>query len=41
MFAVKDSLIVDFKPLVGDENAQLQLEYDIYLIPVEEEGKKV
>jgi catechol 1,2-dioxygenase len=33
VFAVKDSLIVDFIPLVGDPMANLELEYDILLAP--------
>lgn len=33
VFAVKDSLIVDFKPLKGNPNATLELEYDILLMP--------
>ena len=28
MFAVKDSLLVDFKPLKGDPNADFELPYD-------------
>jgi len=33
VFAVKDSLLVDFVPLEGNETAKLKLEYDISLIP--------
>jgi catechol 1,2-dioxygenase len=33
VFAVKDSLIVDFKPLKGNPKATLELEYDIILAP--------
>ena len=45
VFAVKSSLIVDFKPLKGEnvsgkskqENTQLELEYDVMLAPLEVE----
>ncbi|KAL2355540.1 Intradiol ring-cleavage dioxygenase [Cryomyces antarcticus] len=33
VFAVKDDLVVDFTPLEGDKNAQLELKYDIRLAP--------
>ena len=33
VFAVKDSLIVDFKPLKGNPKATLELEYSIVLAP--------
>lgn len=33
VFAVKNSLLVDFVPLEGNKQAKLQLEYDIKLIP--------
>jgi catechol 1,2-dioxygenase len=33
VFAVKDSLCVDFLPLEGNSQAKLQLKYDISLIP--------
>jgi len=33
VFAVKDSLMVDFKPLKGNPKATLELEYDIILAP--------
>jgi len=32
VFAVKDSLVVDFKPRQGDEKAQSELEYDFKLV---------
>jgi len=32
VFAVKDSLVVDFLPREGDEKAQFQLEYDFWLV---------
>jgi catechol 1,2-dioxygenase len=35
VFAVKDSLIVDFKPLKGNPRATLELEYPIVLMPSE------
>jgi len=33
VFAVKDSLIVDFKPLKGNPTATLELEYPVTLMP--------
>jgi catechol 1,2-dioxygenase len=33
VFAVKDSLIVDFVPLKGNPKATLELEYNITLVP--------
>jgi catechol 1,2-dioxygenase len=33
VFAVKDSLVVDFKPLKGNPKANLELEYPIVLMP--------
>ena len=33
VFAVKESLIVDFVPLKGNPKATLELEYDITLVP--------
>ncbi|KAI5198054.1 putative dioxygenase [Aureobasidium subglaciale] len=36
VFAVKDSLIVDFTPLHGNDKAALELKYDIHLAPVDE-----
>ncbi|KAI5242854.1 putative dioxygenase [Aureobasidium subglaciale] len=35
VFAVKDSLIVEFTPLQGNEKAGLELNYDIHLAPVD------
>lgn len=37
VFAVKDDLVVDFKPLQGDSNAKLELEYNIVLAPADHE----
>lgn len=34
VFAVKDSLIVDFVPRKDDPKASLELEYDVKLVPV-------
>lgn len=34
VFAVKDDLVVDFKPVKGKNNATLDLEYDIRLAAV-------
>jgi hypothetical protein len=39
VFAVKDSLLVDFVPRKGDSNAELELEYDVHMIPNDEEGE--
>jgi hypothetical protein len=33
VFAVKDDLLIDFKPREGDANAKLDLEYNIRLAP--------
>jgi protocatechuate 3,4-dioxygenase beta subunit len=33
VFAVKDDLVVDFTPLVGDPKATLELKYDFGLAP--------
>jgi len=40
VFAVKDSLIVDFKPLKGNPKATLELEYDILIAPQGESHSK-
>jgi catechol 1,2-dioxygenase len=40
VFAVKDDLVVDFKPLKGDKQATLDLEYDVILAPAEANGTK-
>jgi len=37
VFAVKESLIVDFKPLKGNPKATLELEYPIVIAP--QQGK--
>lgn len=39
VFAVKDDLLIDFKPLKGDPNASLDLEYNIVLSPKGYKGK--
>ncbi len=39
VFAVKDDLVVDFKPLKGDDKATLELEYNVYLAPKGYKGK--
>ena len=39
VFAVKDDLVVDFKPLSGDPNASLELEYNVVLSPKGYKGK--
>jgi len=33
VFAVKESLVVDFVPLMGNPRAELELEYDMNLVP--------
>lgn len=33
VFAVKDSLIVEFVPLKGNPRATLELEYNVMLVP--------
>lgn len=33
VFAVKDDLVVDFKPLEGDDQAELELNYNVILAP--------
>ncbi len=33
VFAVKDDLVVDFKPLEGDKHAKLDLLYNVTLAP--------
>jgi catechol 1,2-dioxygenase len=38
VFAVKNDLVVDFKPRQGDENAELDLEYNMVLAPKSFEG---
>lgn len=35
VFAVKDDLVVDFKPLEGDDRATLDLEYNVVLTPTD------
>lgn len=40
VFAVKNDLVVDFKPLEGDDKAVLELEYNVILAPKGYEGKK-
>ncbi|KAG9780808.1 putative dioxygenase, partial [Aureobasidium melanogenum] len=39
VFAVKDSLIVDFVPRKGDDKAQLELHYDINMAPISAKGE--
>jgi len=39
VFAVKDDLVVDFKPLKGDDKATLDLEYNVVLSPKGYKGK--
>jgi len=39
VFAVKDSLLVEFVPREGDSEANLELKYDILMAPVGEEGE--
>lgn len=39
VFAVKDDLVVDFKPLAGDDKASLELDYNVILAPKDYKGK--
>ncbi|KAK4128086.1 Intradiol ring-cleavage dioxygenase-like protein [Parathielavia appendiculata] len=39
VFAVKDDLVVDFKPIQGDDKAVLELEYNVNLAPKGYKGK--
>lgn len=39
MFAVKDSLIVEFVPRENDEQAKLELKYDILMVPINAKGE--
>ncbi|KAI2468189.1 aromatic compound dioxygenase [Annulohypoxylon bovei var. microspora] len=39
VFAVKDDLVVDFKPLEGDAKAKLELDYNVILAPKDYKGK--
>lgn len=38
VFAVKDDLVVEFKPRSGDKDAELDLEYNIILAPKSYDG---
>jgi catechol 1,2-dioxygenase len=38
VFAVKDDLVVEFKPRQGDKNAELDLEYNVTLAPRSYQG---
>ncbi|KAK5058555.1 hypothetical protein LTR84_010818 [Exophiala bonariae] len=39
VFAVKDSLVVEFVPREGDSQASLELKYDVNMAPLESEGE--
>jgi catechol 1,2-dioxygenase len=39
VFAVKDSLVVDFVPLEGDSTAKKQLKYDVFMAPLDSQGE--
>ena len=39
VFAVKDSLIVEFVPRKGDSKANFELRYDILMAPIGEKGE--
>jgi catechol 1,2-dioxygenase len=41
VFAVKPDLLIDFQPSKGDPNAQLDLEYNVYLAPKGYKGKQL
>lgn len=38
VFAVKDSLVVEFVPRENDPNAPYELEYDLSLAPADQKG---
>ena len=38
VFAVKDSLVVEFVPRKDDSKASLELKYDVAMAPVDKEG---
>ncbi|PHH84276.1 hypothetical protein CDD83_2213 [Cordyceps sp. RAO-2017] len=40
VFAVKDDLVVDFKPLEDDDKAELELEYNVILSPKDYKGRQ-
>lgn len=39
VFAVKDSLIVEFVPRKGDSQANFELKYDILMAPIDSKGE--
>lgn len=39
VFAVKDSLVVDFLPREGDAQAKKELKYDIHMAPMGSQGE--
>ena len=39
VFAVKDSLVVEFLPRDGDEKAKKQLKYNVHMAPLASEGE--
>ncbi len=39
VFAVKDSLVVEFLPRDGDEKAKRQLNYNIHMAPLSSKGE--
>ncbi|PFH56254.1 hypothetical protein XA68_16828 [Ophiocordyceps unilateralis] len=40
VFAVKEDLVVDFKPLTGHDKAELELEYNVFLSPKGYKGRQ-
>ncbi len=39
VFAVKDSLVVDFVPRKNDDTAKFELQYDIMMAPIDSKGE--
>lgn len=39
VFAVKDSLVVEFVPLEGDSTAKKQLQYDVMMAPMDSKAE--
>lgn len=39
VFAVKDSLVVEFVPRKDDNQAKLELKYDVYMAPMDSHGE--
>lgn len=39
VFAVKDSLIIEFLPRLDDPKAKRELQYDVKMVPIESKGE--